>query len=155
MPNRSVGIVMDPKEANEAAGVTIRRTIGGERLVLLDPFLLLDHLTVAANEGGVSSVGFPRHPHRGIETLTYVFAGHVHHRDSLGNDSRVGAHGSQWMTAGGGIFHEEMLEIGADGCEAQQIWFNLPAAQKMIRPGYVAAHGADIPTAELEGGATA
>jgi quercetin 2,3-dioxygenase len=155
MTIRSTGIVMDPKEADEAAGVTIRRTIGSERLILLDPFLLLDHLTVTPSENGVSSVGFPRHPHRGIETLTYVFAGHVHHRDSLGNDSKVGAQGSQWMTAGGGIFHEEMLEIGAEGCEALQIWFNLPAAQKMVRPGYVPAHGTDIPVVDLGGGATA
>jgi hypothetical protein len=153
---RPVGIVMDPTEAHEAEGVTIRRTVGSERLVLLDPVLLLDHLQVTLSEG-TNSLGFPRHPHRGIETLTYVFGGRIHHRDSLGNDSSVGKNGSQWMTAGGGIFHEEMLEAG-DGegsfIEALQIWFNLPAAQKMTRPGYQPATAEEIPTVALADGAT-
>lgn len=153
--NRSVGITMNPKEVDEAKGVTIRRTIGSEQLILLDPFLLLDHLSVDTEEGAASSVGFPRHPHRGIETLTYVFSGRVHHRDSLGNDDAIGAQGSQWMTAGGGIFHEEMLEVQGEGNEAIQIWFNLPAAQKLARPGYRAAHAEAIPEVTLEGGAVA
>jgi redox-sensitive bicupin YhaK (pirin superfamily) len=155
MKIRSAGIVMDPKEADEAEGVTIRRTIGGERLVLLDPFLLLDHLSIEGLEGETKVVGFPRHPHRGIETLTYLFAGWVNHRDSLGNDSKVGANGSQWMTAGGGIFHEEMFEADSAGGEGLQIWFNLPAAQKLKSPGYRPAHATDIPEVALEGGATA
>jgi len=154
MNSRAVGIVMEPKEAAEAEGVRIRRTIGGERLVLLDPFLLLDHLTVPASDSASAGVGFPRHPHRGIETLTYVVAGRVHHKDSLGNDSGVTAQGSQWMTAGGGIFHEEYLEPDAAGCEAIQIWFNLPAREKRKPAAYRAAHATDIPEVVLPQGAT-
>lgn len=154
---RPIGIIMEPTEANEAKGVTIRRTIGSEKLVLLDPFLLLDHLEVTL-DGETNSLGFPRHPHRGIETLTYVFSGRVHHRDSLGNDSGVGANGSQWMTAGGGIFHEEMLEAVDTSnkyIEALQIWFNLPAADKMVKPSYEPARAEDIPVVSLGGEATA
>ncbi|MCW3054908.1 MAG: Pirin domain protein [Chthonomonadales bacterium] len=151
---RSVGIVMDPKEEHEGEGVLIRRTIGSERMVLLDPILLLDHLTVPPSSDAAEGIGFPRHPHRGIETLTYVLAGHVHHKDSRGNDSGVGAHGTQWMTAGRGIFHEEYLEPGESGCEALQIWFNLPAAEKMKPAGYRPAQAEEIPEVELAGGAT-
>lgn len=152
--SRSVGIVMDPKEAAEAEGVLIRRTIGSERMVLLDPLLLLDHLTVPPSSDAAHGIGFPRHPHRGIETLTYVLAGHVHHKDSRGNDSGVGALGTQWMTAGRGIFHEEYLEPGETGCEALQLWFNLPAKEKMKPAGYVPAQGDAVPEVNLEGGAT-
>lgn len=148
---RLVGIVMEPKEENEAAGVTIRRTIGSEKLVLLDPFLLLDHLHVGP---GTPTVGFPRHPHRGIETLTYVFSGRVHHKDSLGNDSAVGGGGSQWMTAGAGIFHQEMLETSDEGNEGLQLWFNLPAARKMTAPHYQPAEASEIPEVAADGGAT-
>lgn len=155
MKSRSVGIVMEPKEAAEAEGVLIRRTIGSERLVLLDPFLLLDHLTVPASSDAAQGIGFPRHPHRGIETLTYVLSGRVHHKDSLGNDSSVGAREAQWMTAGGGIFHEEYLEPHEEGCEGLQIWFNLPSAEKMKPAGYLPAFAREIPEVTLEGGATA
>lgn len=151
---RSVGIVMDPKEEHEGEGVLIRRTVGSERLVLLDPILLLDHLTVPPSSDAAQGIGFPRHPHRGIETLTYVLAGHVHHKDSRGNDSGVGALGTQWMTAGRGIFHEEYLEPGETGCEALQIWFNLPAAEKMKPAGYLPGQAAEIPEVVLENGAT-
>ena len=153
MSTRLVGIVMEPKEAAEAEGVLIRRTIGSERLVLLDPFLLLDHLTVPASSDAAQGVGFPRHPHRGIETLTYAIAGKVHHRDSLGNDSSVNAGGTQWMTAGRGIFHEEYFEPHETGCEALQIWFNLPAGEKMKPAGYRPAQSADVPEVTREGGA--
>jgi hypothetical protein len=148
---------MDPLVADEAKGVDIRRTVGSERLVLLDPFLLLDHLTIppAGQGDAASSLGFPRHPHRGIETLTYVLKGRAHHKDSLGNDDVIDTEGSQWMTAGGGIFHQEMFEAGPDGGEALQIWFNLPAAEKMKRPAYYAARVADLPDVTLDGDATA
>jgi redox-sensitive bicupin YhaK (pirin superfamily) len=152
---RPVGIVLEPEEVHEASGLTLHRAIGGERMALLDPFLLLDHLHVPASDSEAPPVGFPRHPHRGIETLTYVFAGRVHHKDSLGNDDGVGAWESQWMTAGGGIFHEEWLETGPEGCEALQLWFNLPAAQKMVRPAYRAARGGAISEVTLTGGAIA
>src|SRR5690349_16907551 len=103
MADRQVGIVMTPEEAHEAKGVVIHRTIGSEKLVLLDPFLLCDHLTVANDGTDVNEVGFPPHPHRGIETLTYVFAGQMRHRDSMGNSETVGAGETQFMTAGSGL----------------------------------------------------
>jgi redox-sensitive bicupin YhaK (pirin superfamily) len=154
--SRPVAIVMQPTEAHEAEGVTIRRTIGSERMVLLDPILLLDHLQVQPT-GEAKTMGFPRHPHRGIETLTYVLSGRVHHRDSLGNDSSVGTGGSQWMNAGSGIFHAEMLELAAsnkEGVEAIQLWFNIASCAKMNPPNYAAATPETIPTIPVDGGGT-
>lgn len=153
MAHRKVGLVMEPVEHEEAEHLTIGRTLGGDRMVLLDPFLLLDHMRLDAV--ATQAVGFPRHPHRGIETLTYVFAGRVHHKDSLGNDSGVGPGGSQWMCAGGGIFHEEYLEPREEGNNSLQIWFNLPAAEKRKPATYQGVSGDDVPVATLEGGATA
>jgi redox-sensitive bicupin YhaK (pirin superfamily) len=148
---RPVGIVAEPLEEQEGAGVLIRRTIGSARLALLDPYLLLDHVTVAT--GDRESVGFPRHPHRGIETLSWVVSGRVRHVDSMGNDDEIGANGSQWMTAGAGLFHSEMLQVGPEGNEMIQLWFNLPAARKMIPPQYRAARSHEIPVVDAQGGA--
>ena len=108
MSTREIAFIADPVIAPEAKGVDIYRSIGSERLIYLDPFMLLDHLKVDAAHLQEPR-GFPRHPHRGIETLTYVFEGVMAHKDSLGNEGLVSAGGSQWMTAGAGIFHEEML----------------------------------------------
>ena len=155
MSVRPVGIVMTPVEAKEAQGVTIHRTIGSDKLILLDPFLLLDHMTADAAAGAAQEIGFPLHPHRGIETLTYVWKGRVHHRDSMGNEDSVGPGGSQWMTAGGGLFHSEMMEVGDEGThQGLQIWFNLPAAEKMKPPAYRAARPEEVPEVTLDGGAT-
>jgi quercetin 2,3-dioxygenase len=150
---RDVGILMDPVEVHEAQGVTIRRTVGSDKLVLLDPVILLDHMSVPGGAGEAGKqIGFPLHPHRGIETLTYVMEGRVQHKDSLGNEDAIGAHESQFMTAGGGIFHQEMMELGEGGLEGLQIWFNLPVARKMIPPAYRAARTGDIPVVGLPGG---
>lgn len=160
MATRPVGIVMTPSEAHEAKGVIINRTIGSDKLVLLDPFLLLDHLTVAdapavpeGQEG--NETGFPRHPHRGIETLTYVFSGRMNHKDSLGNEETVSEGETQFMVAGGGIFHEEKPFPNAEGVhESVQLWINLPANRKMIPASYRAAHNSDVPTVTTDSGAT-
>jgi redox-sensitive bicupin YhaK (pirin superfamily) len=150
MKHRTIAFAFAPSVADEAKGVIRRRSIGGERLALLDPFLLLDHVTVdPAHDGG--EIGFPRHPHRGIETLSYVIDGEVSHRDSLGNEGRVGAGGTQWMTAGNGIYHEEMLSPGADGGEFLQLWFNLPRSQKRIPAAYAGVPGANVPTVAGDG----
>ncbi|MGC4046950.1 MAG: pirin family protein [Armatimonas sp.] len=146
---RRFGVVMKPGVVEEAPGVHIGRTIGSDRLILLDPFLLLDHMQVG--DAAASSIGFPRHPHRGIETLTWMVAGRVHHKDSQGSDDSVGAGEAQWMTAGKGIFHSEMLEQTAEGCEGLQLWFNLPATQKFIPAGYQAARKNDIPMVTSDG----
>lgn len=150
---RQTAMVVEPVAHPETEHLTIGRMIGGDRMALLDPFLLLDHMLLDPRAS--ESEGFQRHPHRGIETLTYVFEGTVHHKDSLGNDSRVGPGGSQWMCAGGGIFHEEYVEPMAQGNDSLQIWFNLPAAVKMKPATYRAVSGEAVPLAGLEGGATA
>jgi len=152
MATRQVGIVMTPSQAHEAKGVTINRTIGSDKLILLDPFLLLDHLTVANDGTDASEIGFPRHPHRGIETLTYVFTGRVKHKDSLGNEEIVDAGETQFMRAGAGIFHEEMVFADAGEHESLQLWINLPAAGKMTPPTYQAAHNEEVPEVTIENG---
>lgn len=141
---RQVAFVVDPLLAREAEGVLMRRTIGSERLAILDPIMLLDHLTLEKPVEG--RIGFPRHPHRGIETLSFVVDGRVFHKDSIGNEDSVGKDETQWMTAGRGIYHEEMLEGDADGqVEMLQLWFSLPRADKMIAPGYKAATSDNVP----------
>lgn len=149
MALRPVAFVVPPAEAPEAPGVTIRRTVGGERLIMLDPFFLFDHASV---DPGGDVVGFHRHPHRGIQTLSYVIRGRVRHRDSIGNEGEVGANGSQWMTAGNGIYHEEMLIPGPEGAEFLQLWFNLPQAQKRIAPAYGGLEGEGFPVVPISGG---
>ncbi len=149
MKSRQLAFSFAPTPVNEAKGVTIQRAVGAERMALLDPILLLDHASIAP---GSPTVGFPRHPHRGIETLSYVLAGEVGHKDSIGNDGTVGANGSQWMTAGNGIFHEEMLVAEADGAEMIQLWFSLPKALKRVPPAYVGAEPSQIPLVGSESG---
>ncbi len=141
---RKVAFAFTPTHADEAKGVTIRRSIGGERLAILDPFMLLDHASIAPSEGN-ETVGFPRHPHRGIETLSYVLRGRVGHKDSIGNEGEVGPGGTQWMTAGNGIYHEEMLLPSDDGAEMLQLWFSLPQNLKRVPPGYKGVHEDDVP----------
>lgn len=150
MSYRSIAFIATPTNAAEADGVEILRSIGSDRMVFLDPILLIDHLTLAASEGA-EPIGFPRHPHRGIETLTYVFEGRVQHRDSLGNVSEVGPGGCQWMTAGNAIWHEEMLVPDGNGTEALQLWFSLPADQKRFPASYQAADAPSIPEVNTPG----
>ncbi len=148
MKQRQFGFSYAPTSVNEAKGVTINRVIGGERVAIFDPFILLDHASIAA---GSEVVGFKRHPHRGIETLSFVISGEVGHKDSNGNEGTVGPDGSQWMTAGNGIYHEEMLIPGPEGAEFLQLWFSLPQDQKRIPSGYAGAQADTIPTVEVEG----
>jgi redox-sensitive bicupin YhaK (pirin superfamily) len=113
-------------------------------MVYLDPILLVDHLRLA-HTPGIGKLGFPRHPHRGIETFTIVLEGTMHHKDSIGNVSAIGPGGAQWMTAGRGIFHEEMMESHGKGVEVLQLWFNLPAARKQTAPGYQGVSAQEVP----------
>lgn len=119
-------------------------------MAILDPMILLDHASIGADS---PLVGFPRHPHRGIETLSYVLSGEVGHKDSKGNEGKVGAGGSQWMVAGNGIWHEEMLIPGPEGAEFLQLWFSLPKDKKRIPCGYYGGPSDAIPTV-TEGEAT-
>jgi quercetin 2,3-dioxygenase len=148
---RSIKDIIEPQFVMEGAGVLLRRSISPQIANLYDPFLLFDHFAFNDPvEGPI--LGFPMHPHRGIETVTYILAGSVNHRDSLGNSGLIGPGDIQWMTAGGGILHEEMPRRGPDGSiNGFQLWVNLPAAQKMIRPRYQGVIAADIPIAKGPG----
>ncbi|GAB4306190.1 MAG: pirin family protein [Roseovarius sp.] len=130
--------------AVEGAGVHLHRAFGFRDPHELDPFLLLDDFSTDNPDD--CAAGFPWHPHRGIETVTYVLAGSVAHGDSLGNSGTLGAGDVQWMTAGSGILHQEMPAADAAGrMHGFQLWVNLPAAQKMTAPRYQDVKAPDIP----------
>jgi redox-sensitive bicupin YhaK (pirin superfamily) len=135
----------------EGAGVRLRRAFGFQDPHAFDPFLLLDDFR--SDRPDDFRAGFPWHPHRGIETITYVLAGDVEHGDSLGNKGVIGAGDVQWMTAGGGIVHQEMpLGDPSGRMYGFQLWANLPASLKMTRPRYRDVRAAEIPAAALPGG---
>jgi len=148
---RKVKQIIEPQYVIEGAGVLLRRSFGPNRLNLFDPFLLFDHFAFNDPlEGPIR--GFPTHPHRGIETVTYMLEGNVRHRDSLGNAGVIGPGDVQWMTSGRGILHEEMPHRGPSGViYGFQLWVNLPAAQKMGQPRYQEVLAASIPAVEQDG----
>jgi len=148
---RQIKTLIEPQLVIEGAGVLLRRSFGPSRDNLFDPFLLFDHFAFNNPiEGPIA--GFPTHPHRGIETVTYMLDGNVRHRDSLGNMGIIGPGDVQWMTSGRGIMHEEMPRRGPSGLiNGFQLWVNLPAAQKMSRPRYQEVAAAVIPLAEKDG----
>jgi redox-sensitive bicupin YhaK (pirin superfamily) len=138
----------------EGAGVHLRRAFGFGSTSEFDPFLLLDDFRNEHPEDYLA--GFPWHPHRGIETITYVLAGTVEHGDSLGNSGVIGAGDVQWMTAGSGIIHQEMPKGETDGrMHGFQLWGNLPAALKMTTPRYQEVKAADIPVVTDDDGTRA
>ena len=145
MSTRTVSRTIEPKVVIEGAGVKLRRSISPQRSNLFDPFLLFDHFVFQDPiEGPIA--GFPYHPHRGIETVTYMLAGSTHHRDSLGNSGLIGPGDVQWMTSGRGILHEEMPRRDAKGCvDGFQLWVNLPKARKMVPPRYQEIGTVNIP----------
>src|SRR5262245_8761412 len=135
MSIRPVKSIVQSKPTMEGAGVKLRRAFGFGTTSEFDPFLLLDDFR---NENPDDyRAGFPWHPHRGIETITYVLAGEVEHGDSLGNKGKMGPGDVQWMTAGSGILHQEMPKGDAQGrMHGFQLWANLPSALKMTAPRY-------------------
>ena len=141
---RTVSNVIEPTLVIEGAGVLLRRSIAPKRDNLFDPFLLFDHFAFNDPIEG-PLVGFPMHPHRGIETVTYMLEGSVHHRDSLGNSGLIGSGDVQWMTSGSGIMHEEMPQPGQDEMIGFQLWVNLPARLKMSQPRYQEIFADQIP----------
>ena len=149
---RKVARIIEPQNVVEGAGDRLKRSIGGHALNYVDPFLLLDHFqsTSAADY----QAGFPLHPHRGIETVTYLLKGAVRHRDSVGNAGEIGPGDLQWMSAGRGILHEEMPQVRPEGIFGFQLWVNLPAKQKMSAPRYQNIHANEIPTIKRQSGAT-
>jgi redox-sensitive bicupin YhaK (pirin superfamily) len=148
---RTVDRVVVPQPVIEGAGVRLKRSIATPTLDYVDPFLLFDHF--GSRDPGDYLAGFPWHPHRGIETVTYMLAGEVDHRDSIGNAGAIGAGDIQWMTAGGGIMHEEMPRAPADGhMEGFQLWVNLPAELKMSHPRYQDVTAAQVPEVRRDDG---
>ena len=144
MSLRPVNRIVEAKPTIEGAGVRLRRAFGFGNTGDFDPFLLFDDFRNERPEDYLA--GFPWHPHRGIETITYVLAGSVNHGDSLGNSGTLGAGDVQWMTAGSGILHQEMPAGDPRGrMHGFQLWANLPASLKMTAPRYQDIQGRDVP----------
>jgi len=135
---------------SDGAGVKLNRLIGTQSLDHVDPFLMLDEFR--SDDAGDYIAGFPEHPHRGFETVTYMLAGKMRHGDNKGHTGRLDAGSVQWMTAGRGILHSEMPEQENGLMWGFQLWVNLPAKDKMTAPRYQEIPPTEIPTASLPGG---
>ena len=147
---REVRQVSASRPTIEGAGVQLRRAFGHGQEDLFDPFLMLDDFR--GDHPSQYEAGFPLHPHRGIETITYILEGEVDHGDSMGNSGTIGPGDVQWMTAGSGIIHQEMPRGDARGrMGGFQLWANLPAIQKMIDPRYRGITAGEIPVEEAPG----
>ncbi len=136
--------------SQDGDGVKLMRIVGTRELNMLDPFLLLDWF--GSDEPDDYIGGFPDHPHRGFETVTYMIEGRSRHRDSAGNEGVIGPGDVQWMTAGRGIIHSEMPEQEEGRLAGFQLWVNLPAARKMTDPAYQEISAGDIPIQIIAGG---
>ena len=148
---RKIRMTLTRQPTMEGAGVHLNRVFGYSQSPRFDPFLMLDDFR--SNTPALYLKGFPWHPHRGIETITYVTKGDVEHGDSLGNTGVISSGDVQWMTAGSGIIHQEMPKGDANGAmHGFQLWANLPAAQKMMTPRYRGITADQIPAVELENG---
>jgi quercetin 2,3-dioxygenase len=149
---RAVDRVVDARPSRDGAGVALRRALGTAVLPMLDPFLMLDE--IKSPRAADSQAGFPWHPHRGFETVSYLIAGAFEHADSVGNRGRIADGGAQWMTAGRGIVHEEMPRQD-DGrlLWGLQLWINLPASHKGIAPHYQDLDGSAVPELDVGGAA--
>ncbi|MBW6460476.1 MAG: pirin family protein [Bacteroidales bacterium] len=151
MKIRPIKKIFTPKPVLEGAGVHLKRAFGYYEIPQFDPFLLMDDFRNDIPEKYLK--GFPWHPHRGIETITYMLEGSAEHGDSMGNAGIIHAGDVQWMTAGSGIIHQEMPKPGPDGrMHGFQLWANLPASHKMMTPRYQDMKAADIPILTLENG---
>ena len=143
MNQRQINQIVEGVKTTDGAGVNLTRIIGSPELNMLDPFLLLDEFGSDNPDDYIA--GFPPHPHRGFETITYMLNGKWQHRDSAGNEGKLGEGSVQWMTAGRGIVHSEM-PIQTDGlARGFQLWLNLPKEKKMIEPAYQDIHAEQVP----------
>ncbi len=157
MTMRAVAGVIAAQRQVEGGGFVVRRPFPAGRVEAIDPFLLLDEMGPVEYAPG-EAIGAPDHPHRGFETVTYILAGEMEHRDSNGGHGVITPGAVQWMTAGSGVVHSEMpsgqmMQRGGR-MHGFQLWVNLPAAQKMIPPRYQGYEAYDIPSATLPGGGT-
>jgi redox-sensitive bicupin YhaK (pirin superfamily) len=148
---REVSQVIGSQVTSDGAGVKLRRSIGTQTFSELDPFLLLDAFGTDNPDDYIA--GFPSHPHRGFETVTYMIAGQMRHKDNTGAEGVLGPGGVQWMTAGRGIVHSEMPEQEDGEMYGFQLWVNLPAADKMCVPRYQNIEPADVPEIMTDRGA--
>ena len=150
---RRIDEILPARETIEGAGVHLRRAFGNREVPRLDPFLLLDDFR--SENPAEYLPGFPWHPHRGMETVTYMLDGLVEHEDSLGNRGVIGSGDVQWMTSGSGIIHQEMPRARENRMGGFQLWVNLPSSQKMMDPRYQEVESARIPEARVAKGVTA
>lgn len=148
--NRQLDHIINAYNTSDGEGVKLKRCVSPTRKDLLDPFLLLDEF--ASDESADYIGGFPEHPHRGFETVTYMLEGAMLHRDHLGNEGHLQAGSVQWMTAAHGIIHSEMPEQIAGLLHGFQLWINLPAKDKMKPPHYQEFSSAEIPHIQLVDG---
>ncbi|MBN1215277.1 MAG: pirin family protein [Candidatus Lokiarchaeota archaeon] len=146
---RKVKMILQARSTIEGAGVKLKRVFGYNEVPLLDPFLLLDHF--GSNNPNDYLAGFPWHPHRGIETITYMISGKLEHGDSLGNGGIIKSGDIQWMTAGSGIIHQEMPQKSESMMMGFQLWANLPSTHKMMVPRYRDITATMIPTVKDKG----
>lgn len=140
---RSVEVLVAGRPTRDGAGVRLTRVLSNDLQQRLDPFLMLDQF--GSDDPKDYGAGFPDHPHRGFETVTYMIAGRMRHKDSAGNEGLLQNGGVQWMTAGRGVVHSEMPEQEEGVMEGFQLWLNLPSDQKMCAPWYRDIQTADIP----------
>jgi len=147
---RNIQTIIPGIATSDGAGVKLRRSLGGQQQVRLDPFLMLDEFS--SNDPNDYVAGFPAHPHRGFETVTYMLEGHMLHEDHLGNQGHLKTGGVQWMTAGRGIIHSEMPQQVSGAMRGFQLWINLPAKEKMKPAGYQDIQVEDIPSTSLVNG---
>jgi len=150
MKNRKVDNIINGVQTSDGAGVKLRRIIGGPELNMLDPFLLFDDF--GSDNADDYIAGFPSHPHRGFETITYMISGKFRHKDSAGNEGFLSDGSVQWMTAGKGVIHSEMPEKTNGKVKGFQLWLNLPRSLKMIEPSYNDISSHDIPVVNLNNG---
>jgi len=151
MSTRTINKIFTSQPTREGAGVHLKRVFGNQETGLFDPFLLLDDFR--SNNPDHYLAGFPWHPHRGIETITYVLCGDVEHGDSMGNKGVISDGCTQWMTAGSGIIHQEMPRGNYEGkMEGFQLWANLPKSHKMMLPRYRDIKSGDVPVVEVANG---
>ncbi len=148
--SRAVERLVAGKATSDGAGVRLTRVLTHDLQRRLDPFLMLDAFRNDNPDDYIG--GFPDHPHRGFETITYMVAGRMRHRDSAGNEGLLGPGGAQWMTAGSGLIHSELPEQEEGLMEGFQLWLNLPAARKMIAPSYRDIPAETIPEFDAGGG---
>ena len=150
MTTRSVSRIIPAQATSDGAGVKLKRSLGQSQAARHDPFLMLDEFF--SDEPADYLAGFPSHPHRGFETVTYMLDGHMLHEDHLGNKGHLKDGGVQWMTAGRGVIHSEMPQQDAGRMRGFQLWINLPAAEKMRPASYEDIPANKIPHHQLGDG---